>query len=439
MSRTIKVGGNRPQGSLRPFGDEAVRFGPLHDRASSFQEWLSVFFISRGHYTLTDSGLDRYGGNGSSRAERKANAGRMIGELVSRGEAGRLCREGLVARRPHLDWQDAGVRSTVVRKLVESLGKPPAGLEFDDFRENGLGGLTRRYNSSPYLALVEAGFAHAKEDVLEHSSSRGYDDSKLYPWQLVRAGNALYADDGIREAAVGWLVWKSGKQPREMTTADFEAHGLAGLLGRYRASPYLALAGAGFAYRTDEAAEHASLGAFREDKPYPWEMDNARLYHDKTMRSSATKWLIWKTGKHPKELTQDDFNGNGLGGLIQLPSYKGSPYAALVESGHAFSIREAREHSEARAFGKGRIYPWEMNNIRIYSDLRMRAGATRWAVWRSGKDARDITVEDFKEAGLQGLLANHYDGSPFKALREAGEVEAAEEDYMRRHGAGRFA
>ncbi len=436
---------NAPAACGKPdagFRGDAARFGPLHEGPGSregFLDWLSIFFISRGHYTLTDKGIREFGGAGGSRQERKSRAGAAIGELVSRGEAERAFREGLVARRAHLDWEEPAARIASVRALIAFLGKKPSELEFDDLRLYGLGGLSNRYRNSPYLALVEAGYAHPKTEAVEHSLEGVFDPSKLYPWELARAGNALYADEGVRKSAVGWLLWKTGKDARRITIEDFQENGLVGLLdGKYGGSPYRALAEAGFAYSREDAAAHAASMRFQEGKTYPWEMDNLRIYKDASMRSAATRWLIWKLAKPPARLTQDDFNSNGLGGLIQLPSYKGSPYAALVESGHAYAIEEALSHAASGDFESGRIYPWEMNNVRIYSGKRMRMAAVRWLVWRCGKPGRDLTAQDFADSGLGGVLTNHNEGSPFKALLEAGAVSPADEGYMRRRGAARF-
>ncbi|MBS3068360.1 hypothetical protein J4450_06650 [Candidatus Micrarchaeota archaeon] len=141
----------------------------------------------------------------------------------------------------------------------------------------------------------------------------------------------LWPNKDIRIAAIKWLIWKLKKEPKEIIADDFNNNRLSGLLRPYKGSPYLALVEVGYAYSIDEIKEHARTW-FKTDKLYPWEMQRVgnEFWYDKEMRIAATKWLMWKLNKEPKDITQ---------GLIQ--TYNGSPYEALFEAGIATESDEA--------------------------------------------------------------------------------------------------
>ncbi|MBS3067933.1 hypothetical protein J4450_04480, partial [Candidatus Micrarchaeota archaeon] len=127
--------------------------------------------------------------------------------------------------------------------------------------------------------------------------------------------------------------------PREITKDDFRSSGLEGLVaGRYKGSNYKVLVEAGYAYSEDEIKEHAKTG-FKTDKIYPWEMNHARVYYKRGIRIASIRWLIWRLKKKAREITFNDFNNNGLGGL--MPYYKSSPYEALLEAGLVTPADEA--------------------------------------------------------------------------------------------------
>ncbi len=200
-----------------------------------------------------------------------------------------------------------------------------------------------------------------------------------------------YADwcmgEGIRQDAVRFLVEKVlRKDPRDITYEDFESNRLGGLLtSYYKDSPYAALTEAGYDFR-------------------PWEMLKTPkgFYESKDIRIAAVTWLVQKLGKDPRDITAEDFCSNRLCGLIN--NYNNhSPYDALTEAGYVF-------------------HPWEMAKTpqNIYDSEKNRVAATTWLVRKLGKDPRDITQEDFYANRLCGLLTDHYSGSPYDALKDAG-------------------
>jgi hypothetical protein len=57
---------------------------------------------------------------------------------------------------------------------------------------------------------------------------------------------------------------------------------------------------------------------------------------------------------------------------------------------------------------------------KVYGSEKNRLAAITWLVEKLGKEPRDITQEDFYSNRLCGLLTDHYDGSPYDALKAAG-------------------
>jgi len=236
-------------------------------------------------------------------------------------------------------WYDKEMRIAATKWLMWKLNKEPKDITQDDFRHNSLGGLlATHYNVSHYLALLEAGYAYSEDEIKEQNGE--FRTDKFYPWEMGRIPFDLWPNKDIRIAAIKWLIWKLKKEPKEIIADDFNNNRLSGLLRPYKGSPYLALVEVGYAYSIDEIKEHARTW-FKTDKLYPWEMQRVgnEFWYDKEMRIAATKWLMWKLNKEPKDITQDDFINNGLGGLIQ--TYNGSPYEALFEAGIATESDEA--------------------------------------------------------------------------------------------------
>jgi hypothetical protein len=191
---------------------------------------------------------------------------------------------------------------------------------------------------------------------------------------------------GIREDAVRFLVDKVlRKDPRDITQDDFYSNRLSGLLTKYyEGSPYKALKEAGYDF-------------------HPWEMLKTPngLYEQKSIRIAATRWLVDKLRKDPRDIIGEDFHSNRLCGLLS-GSYNDSPYEALKEAGYDF-------------------HPWEMcmAPMGFYESKENRVAAVRWLVDKLGRDPRDIIGEDFLSNRLRGLLP-FYNDSPYAALNEAG-------------------
>ena len=279
-------------------------------------------------------------------------------------------------RRPYGYWKNLENRVIETRKLVEATGKNPKELTQKDFVEHGLCGLlTGFYNASPYLALKEAGYA-------------------IKPWQMKNGVPRNYWKDSVenRIKAIKWLIDKTGKGPKDITLNDFRKNGLGGLLsGQYGGSPYHALKEAGLVdFEPWEMKSGAPQGYWKEN------VEN---------RVRATKWLVKKTGKDPKDITLNDFQKNGLSGLLG-EFYNDSSYFALKEAGLVdFETWEMK--------GNAPQGYWKEN-------VENRVRATKWLVKKTGKDPEKVCRKDFEENGLGGLLSGSYNRSRYLALKEAG-------------------
>jgi hypothetical protein len=130
----------------------------------------------------------------------------------------------------------------------------------------------------------------------------------------------------------------------------------------------------------------------------------------KENRIAAVKSLAEKCGN---ELTRKDFHENRLEGLLQR---SGGIVAALQDAGF---ISE---------------FPW-LSHLRVppgyWNEKENRIRAVRWLI----KKARNLKADDFKDNGLVGLL-KHYEGSPTKALEDAGL--SVEKPWLTRHMPKRY-
>ncbi len=252
-------------------------------RQLEFKEWLTLFFIGKGYYRVTSNAYEELADNRlrqttelmedqstkerstrtelmrkSTKAEIKENVRRKIAEIIVEKGAESLYKQRYVDRQTRFDWSDISIRTEVTKKLLQILGKEPKEITQNDFNENGLNGLLGRYKNSPYLALVEAGYAYSLEEIEEHANKMEFKTEKIYPWEMDKSPY-VYGQEKIRIAATKWLVWKLGKEPKEITTDDFNDNGLSGLLvGYYNCSPYDALFDAGLVTSADEAYMRSS-------------------------------------------------------------------------------------------------------------------------------------------------------------------------------------
>ena len=292
--------------------------GQTIDKKIQFRTWLALFFIERGKYKITDKGYaelapdierqDTHFGEHDSARERstkreitrpltkseiKEAVNSKVGQMLREGKAEELYNNKLIDRSYHIAWSNKQIRVTVIKKLLEFLGASPTRL--DELREE-------------------------LDQLILQSAREEKTDAKRMQEVL----------DEIR---------RNLGRIRRVSGDDFNNNRLSGLMNHYKNSPYLALVEAGYAYPEDEIKEQN--GQFKTDKIYPWEIKNAPLiYSDKEIRIAACKWLVWKLKKDPKDIIQDDFNNNGLGGLVGN-YYKGSPYDALLEAGLVTQANEA--------------------------------------------------------------------------------------------------
>jgi hypothetical protein len=212
-----------------------------------------------------------------------------------------------------------------------------------------------------------------------------------------RLRRGCWQDPLTRQDAVRFLVEQVlRKDPRQMAKEDFERNRLGGLLNTYYGNkPREALNAAGYSI-------------------LPWEMANGPwgFYEDPENRRAATRWLVEKCAKDPREIQWEDFYCSGLAGLMIVCEH--SPCIALREAGYA-------------------VEPWEMGHAPrgFYAAAEIWARALKWLVEKTGLEPRDLTRKDFAAHGLWGVL-NYTGGSPYACLREAGLVSADDESYMRR-------
>lgn len=427
---------------------------------------LGVYFIERGFYKLTDTGIAKLGDGRTRQFEDPAvhSVCRQIGEtqtvcskpsktemlssakqaawkLIGEGKAQELYDLGYAT--PRADWSEAKTRIAATRMLAAVLEKKTCRLNADDFTKNGLASLLcGRYNGSPFRALLEEGSMHSVEIALEHSRTGKFENSdKIYPWETSQVTSGLFSNKDVRVAACRWLVWKTGKEPKRLKFDDFCSNSLAGLLQKYyKSSPFAALVEAGYAYSLTETKNHIRTGQFGSERIYPWEVNmvSRGFFNDRELRIGATKWLLWKTGKKPKDLAVEDFEANGLGGLL-CNHYGNSPFAALVEARFAFSLKETYAHAREGNFRTDKIYPWEMAQTPsgFLDKKKFRVSATKWLLWKTGNEPQELKAEDFNSNGLSGLLTVHYGNSPFRALIEAG-YGYSEQEVLEQYRAGLF-
>src|SRR3989338_1026795 len=214
-----------------------------------FKKWLALFFIERGTYKITDKGyeelapdierLDTHFGEDNSAKERstKGEVARpltrkelreavnsKVEQMLRDGKAEELYDKAYLVHKS--DWKNKETRVAVIKKFVELSSESPREITKDDFNNNGLGGLIDHYKCSPYLALVEAGYAYSFDETKEHART-GFKTDKIYPWEMSGAPLGFYKKSENRIAATKWLIWKLKKDPREITADDFKNNGLA--------------------------------------------------------------------------------------------------------------------------------------------------------------------------------------------------------------------
>ena len=131
----------------------------------------------------------------------------------------------------------------------------------------------------------------------------------------IRAPDGYWSDMQNRVFWIRELASSLKKDPRDLAYYDFLDNQLTGLINHYGGSPYKAVS-----------------DAFPELGIWEWEMAATprNFFDSKEHRVAATKWLVEKLGKDPRDLNKQDFLNNRLCGL--LDHYGNSPYKAVHEA-----------------------------------------------------------------------------------------------------------
>jgi hypothetical protein len=206
------------------------------------------------------------------------------------------------------------------------------------------------------------------------------------------------------------LAKEKGITTREMATQvsfdDFRKNGLGLVMNHHDNSPYKAVSEA-----------YPKWGIL------PWDMRYGvrHLWKSRENRAAAMNFVLDKYGLSPNEVMWQHFRAAKLLKLVN----KCSLYSLLVDAGYAFSQKEVSMHSRKGIFSDESFYPWQLANApsKFYQDANNCISATRWLVWKVGKNPQNIGVKDFQENGLGGLLPYYYmdgKGGYKAALREAG-------------------
>ncbi|HNT60473.1 MAG TPA: hypothetical protein PKJ97_00675 [Candidatus Bilamarchaeaceae archaeon] len=144
-----------------------------------------------------------------------------------------------------------------------------------------------------------------------------------------------------------------------------------------------------------------------------------RRYHLEEVRKAAVLALVEYLGKRPIEVSDEDFEGNGLGWLAnrQGSSFRALREAGLLscEDGHAYRFKKKPETFGSR-------------------DNRVRA--LREAAEAMGKGPSETRLRDLKGRfpGTYSMVINYYGGSLFEAYLDAGLVTGKDEAHMRARG-----
>ncbi len=245
-------------------------------------------------------------------------------------------------------------------------------------------------------------------------------NSKRKPRRNLKPGPVIYTSkdldfskEEIRRKETRKLIRRLAKEKgistREMATHvsfdNFRKNGLGLVMSYHDNSPYKAVSEA-----------YPNWGIM------PWDMRYGvrHLWKSRENRAAAMNFVLDKYGLSPYEVMWQHFRAAGLLKLVNTCSL----YSLLVDAGYAFSKKEVSMHSKKGIFSDELLYPWQLANapIKFYQDANNCISATRWLVWKLGKNPQDIGVKDFQENGLRGLLPYYSDGKGGyrAALREAG-------------------
>ncbi|MCX6773780.1 MAG: hypothetical protein NTY68_02150 [Candidatus Micrarchaeota archaeon] len=239
--------------------------------------------------------------------------GGLLGRHYEDSPYGALKEAGYDHKPWEMSWAPRGFyeskdnRVSAIRWLVERLKKDPQDIEKKDFISNRLSGLLQHYRSSPYEALLEAGFvASAGRPYLRHRARIRDNFKCIVPVNASSNGSqASMADFWIRH---GWYIpIEEGKA--KLTYAKWSQG------ADIRKEAVLALKEAGYRLR-------------------PWKMHKTPngFFESRENRIEAIKRLVEKLKKNPRDVIKRDFYSNSLSGLISH-HYRNSSYLALLEAG----------------------------------------------------------------------------------------------------------
>lgn len=169
---------------------------------------------------------------------------------------------------------------------------------------------------------------------------------------LEKPKNFSWQDEKIRLEVLEKFIELVRKNIIEIMNKDLDRNGLRGLKPYYKICPYDIFVVLGKAYSVKDVKEFAAKNEFPNDKIYPWEMVKVGggFWKDERIKVAASKWLVWKIKKEPKELITKDFSENGLGSLL-YDQYGGSPFKAFLEA----NLVTKEDEKYMRRFGNARF------------------------------------------------------------------------------------
>ena len=267
-------------------------------------------------------------------------------------------------RFPKGYWKNEdNMRKELKRLFEEKLHIEKNMITVDDIRKNKLGGLLSSYfNNSTYEAI----------DYMY--------PGKYKPWEKCNVSRGYWSsEDNIKEALLWLFEEKIDIKNNIVNVHDFRKYGLGGLFYKY------------FNGSTYEAIHYVY-----KDKYKPWEKSKVtrKYWDDEEHVKDALKWLFEDIIDIKSNIiTVYDFKKNGLYGLLNT-NFNQSTYEAI----------NYMYPNKYKAWERCSVPKGYWNNEDHIKD------AILWLFEEKVK-SNDITVKDFKEYRLNGLLANVFNYS----------------------------
>ena len=159
------------------------------------------------------------------------------------------------------------------------------------------------------------------------------------------------------------------------------------------------------------SSPYEALSATYPGKFQPWELKYvpSGYWSDINNGIEATRWLIkhklnWSNEDIKKNLSQNTFYSNGLGGMLDT-CFNSSPYEALNTT------------------YPGKFQPWELACVPngVWNDINNGIEATRWLIetklgWSDEDVKNKLSKDTFLDNGLGGMLNCCFKGSPYRAI-----------------------